>query len=53
MQSLPAGTYYLAVDVPSDEAASIIQPALVGLTPPGDGPPPDVAEGYREMGETP
>jgi hypothetical protein len=49
MQSLPAGTYYLAVDVPSDEAASIIQPALVGLTPPGDGPPPDVAEGYREM----
>jgi hypothetical protein len=51
MQRLPAGTYYLAVDVPSDDAASIIQPALVGLTPPGDGPPPDVAEGYREMGD--
>jgi hypothetical protein len=51
MHSLPAGTYYLAVDVPSTDAASIIQPALVGLTLPDDGPPPDVQENYREMGQ--
>jgi hypothetical protein len=51
MHSLPAGTYYLAADVPADGAASVVQPALVGLTLPDDGPPPDVQESYREMGQ--
>jgi hypothetical protein len=50
MQKLPAGTYYLAVDVPADAAASVIQPALVGAVLPDDGPPADVQATYRGAG---
>jgi hypothetical protein len=46
MHTLAPGTYLLAVDVPADAVAVDIQPALVGLTPPGKGPPDDVKAQY-------
>ena len=53
MKQLPAGTYFLAVDVPADGAATDIQPALVGMTLPDDGPPPDVQASYRALAGQP
>jgi hypothetical protein len=53
MQSLPPGTYYLAVDLPLTAAASLIQPALVGVTLPDDGPPPDVQAQYQSTADQP
>jgi hypothetical protein len=49
MQTLPAGTYYLTTEIPADGAASEIQPALAGQTPPDDGPPADVIATYAAM----
>lgn len=49
MSQLPAGTYFLSIDVPADAAATDIQPALVGKTLPDDGPPPDVQASYRAL----
>ncbi len=49
MHDLAPGTYYLAVDVPADGVTTNVQPSLVGLTPPYDGPPPDVIDSYRDL----
>jgi uncharacterized protein len=49
MRTLPAGTYLLAVDVPADGAAVDIEPALVGATLPGNGPPDDVKASYAAL----
>jgi hypothetical protein len=49
MHDLAPGTYYLAVDVPADGVTTNLQPSLVGLTPPDDGPPPDVIDSYRDL----
>jgi hypothetical protein len=49
MHDLAPGTYYLAVDVPADGVTTNLQPSLVGLTPPYDGPPPDVIDSYRDL----
>jgi len=46
MHDLPPGTYFLAVDVPASGAATDIQPALVGMTLPDNGPPDDVKAEY-------
>jgi uncharacterized protein len=49
MNTLAPGTYLLAVDVPADAVAVDIEPALVGLTPPGKGPPDDVKAEYLAL----
>ncbi|MEI9984036.1 MAG: lysozyme inhibitor LprI family protein [Aliidongia sp.] len=49
MQTLKPGTYLLAVDVPADGVAVDIEPALVGLTPPGKGPPDEVKAQYLAL----
>jgi hypothetical protein len=53
MQRLSRGTYYVVADVPQNAAATVIQPALVGLTLPDAGPPPDVRNSYRALAATP
>jgi len=50
MHHLDAGTYFLTVEVPADGVATLVRPALVGVTLPDDGPPPDVQAEY-ESGE--
>jgi len=49
MQTLKPGDYLLAVDVPPDGVAVDIQPALVGATLPGNGPPDDVKARYAAL----
>jgi hypothetical protein len=49
IHDLPAGTYLLAVDVPSEGVAVDIEPALVGATLPGTGPPDDVKATYLAL----
>jgi hypothetical protein len=49
MHTLKPGTYLLAVDVPADGAAVDIEPALVGLTLPGKGPPDEVKAQYLAL----
>ena len=49
MQTLEPGDYLLAVDVPADGVAVDIQPALVGATLPGNGPPDDVKASYAAL----
>jgi hypothetical protein len=46
---LPAGRFVLEARVPPDASPSLIRPALVGITPRGNGPPPDVAQHYLEL----
>ena len=45
---LPAGDYVLEALVPGRNPATL-RPALVGLTPPGHGPPPDIVQSYLEL----
>lgn len=49
LASLTAGRYVLEAQVPADAATTTLRPALVGLAPPGRGPPPDVVRGYLEL----
>ncbi len=49
LQQLAAGSYVLEASVPATAPPTIIRPALVGITPRGDGPPPDVVQGYLEL----
>jgi len=49
MHTLKPGTYLLAVDVPADGVAVDIEPALVGATPPGKGPPDEVKAQYLAL----
>jgi uncharacterized protein YecT (DUF1311 family) len=49
LQTLQPGTYLLAIDVPADGVAVDIQPALVGLTLPGKGPPDEVKAQYLSL----
>jgi hypothetical protein len=53
MRRLTPGIYYMVVDVPQNAAATLIQPALVGLTLPDAGPPPDVQNSYRALAAPP
>ena len=53
MHELPPGTYFLAVDVPAGGVAADVQPALVGMTLPDDGPPADVRDEYRALADLP
>jgi hypothetical protein len=49
LRALPAGQYLIEAQVPPDAPASIIRPAVVGITPRGSGPPPDVVQHYLEL----
>ena len=49
LRSLPAGAYVLEARLPPAAPPALLRPALVGVTPRGNGPPPDVAQGYLEL----
>lgn len=49
MHHLKAGTYLLAVDVPSDGTAIEVQPALVGVATPDGSPPDEVKRNYLSL----
>ena len=49
LQRLEPGRYILEARAPVDGPALVVRPAVVGLTPPADGPPPDVAQHYLEL----
>ncbi|MBF0588400.1 MAG: hypothetical protein HQL53_04670 [Magnetococcales bacterium] len=48
MQQLAAGRYYLMATLPMEDLALQAQPVVVGIKPPGEGPPPDVVQHYRQ-----
>jgi hypothetical protein len=49
LRTLPAGQYLIEAHVPPDATATILRPAVVGITPRGFGPPPEVAQHYLEL----
>ena len=49
LQPLAAGAYVLEVRVPPDATPTVLRPALVGITPRPNGPPPDVTQSYLEL----
>ena len=49
LRRLEPGRYLIDVRLPPDAAAATIRPAVVGIKPRGNGPPPDVARGYLEL----
>jgi hypothetical protein len=49
LRALRAGQYLIEAQVPPDAAATILRPAVIGITPRGSGPPPDVAQQYLEL----
>jgi hypothetical protein len=48
MHDLKPGTYLLALKTSADAPPQNARPALAGVEPPGDGPPPEVAGEYIE-----
>jgi hypothetical protein len=48
LRTLPAGAYVLEAHVPGANPA-VLRPALVGLTPRGNVPPPDIVQSYLEL----
>jgi hypothetical protein len=49
LRALPAGQYLIEARVPPNAPATILRPAVVGITPRGSGPPPEVARHYLEL----
>jgi hypothetical protein len=49
LRTLPAGQYLIEAHVPPNAPATILRPAVVGITPRGSGPPPEVARHYLEL----
>jgi hypothetical protein len=49
LRSLPAGQYLVEAQVAPDAPPTTLRPAVVGITPRGSGPPPDVAAGYLAL----
>ncbi len=49
LRPLAAGTYVLEANVPPDAGPTELRPALIGITPRGNGPPPDVVQSYLEL----
>jgi hypothetical protein len=49
LRDLRPGSYVLEVQVPPDAPATLVRPAIVGLTPRPHGPPADVALHYMEL----
>ncbi len=46
---LPAGRFILEARVPADALTTLLRPALVGLRPRPNGPPPETVQYYREL----
>ena len=49
LRTLPAGAYMIEAQVAPDAPPSTLRPAVVGITPRGNGPPPDVVAGYLAL----
>ena len=49
LRTLRPGQYLMEAQVPPDAPATIVRPAVVGITPRGSGPPPEVAQHYLEL----
>ena len=49
LQALEAGAYVLEARVPPDAGPTVLRPALIGITPRPNGPPPDVVQSYLEL----
>ena len=49
LRALPAGRYVIEATVPPSAAPTILRPAVIGITPRGSGPPPEVAQQYLEL----
>jgi uncharacterized protein len=49
LRALQAGQYLIEAHVPPEGTATILRPAVVGITPSGSGPPPEVAQHYLEL----
>lgn len=49
LATLPPGRYVLEAQVPPDAPATLLRPAVVGITSRPDGPPPDVVRRYLEL----
>jgi hypothetical protein len=49
LRDLPAGRYIISASVPSDAPTTVLRPAILGLAPRPNGPPPDVIHFYREL----
>ena len=49
LQRLPAGRYVIEARNPSDSVTALLRPAVVGITPRGAGPPPEVARRYLQL----
>ncbi len=47
--ALKPGSYVLEAQVPQDAPTTMLRPALVGITPRNNGPPPDVVRDYLEL----
>jgi hypothetical protein len=49
LRRLPAGHYLLEARLPADATTALVQPAVVGIAPRPNGPPPEVARKYFEL----
>jgi hypothetical protein len=49
LRTLEAGTYLIEAQVAPDAPPTTLRPAVIGITPRGNGPPPDVAAGYLAL----
>ena len=49
LRALSAGAYVLEARVPPDATPTVLRPALIGITPRPNGPPPDVVQSYLEL----
>jgi len=49
LRRLPAGHYLIEARLPADAATALVQPAVVGIAPRPNGPPPEVARKYFEL----
>jgi hypothetical protein len=49
LRTLRPGQYLIEARVPPNAPATILRPAVVGITPRGSGPPPEVVQQYLEL----
>ena len=49
LRTLKPGRYLLEARVPPPAATTLLRPAVIGITPRGSGPPPEVARHYLEL----